>query len=163
MKAAFIEQCSDASLITGRRQPGSIIDFFFQAPVAFRHQNKKNRVGHAEERTKGNVRQAALRPVKERSSRVSQLVKRADEDQIRIAPQIAARNQKISHADHQHEHAQQREITAKYRQFVTNTQRGKRAGGEKGEREAQNRVVDGGEIEKAAIILFSGGIHIISL
>src|SRR5450759_3465451 len=91
------------------------------------------------------------------SSAASDVYKR--QDQIRVPPQITPRNQEVSDADHQHERAQQREKTAKNRQFFTNAQRSKGAGGEKGERDAEENIVNCGDGEQATIILFFGGIH----
>lgn len=78
-----------------RRQMASTFDPLFQRPVAFCHQDEEHHIGDAEDRAKGDVRQAALRPVINGRPGVGQFVERADEDQIRVAPQITARNQKM--------------------------------------------------------------------
>src|SRR5664280_266379 len=126
MKTVYTENFYETGLVTdNRRRSVSTFGFPLQRPVTFRHQDKEDGVGHAEQRAEGDMWQAALRPVKKRRPRIGQFVKRADEDQIRVPPQIAARNQKVSDADRQHERAQQREITAKRRQLFTDAQRGK--------------------------------------
>jgi hypothetical protein len=68
-------------------------DFPLQAEPALGHQHEKDRVGQAEQRREGDVRQAARPPVIKCRRRVSQFVKRADQDQIRVPQQIAARDQ----------------------------------------------------------------------
>src|SRR5208283_4220846 len=101
------------SVTVERWQTLSSPDRFFQGPVAFRHQNEKDRVGHAEQRGERDVRQAALHPVIERRPRVSQFVKRANEDQIRVPTQVTTRNQEVSNANYHHKDSQQREVAAK--------------------------------------------------
>src|ERR1035437_2369707 len=123
MKTAFAEKNYKPGLVTNnRRQTVSTFDLLFQRPVTFRHQDKEDGVGHAEQRAEGDMRQAARPPVVKCRRRVAQFVKRADEDQIRVPPQITPRNQEVSDANYQHERAQQREITAERWQFVTDAQ-----------------------------------------
>ena len=82
------------------------------------------------------MRQMALIPVIKRRSCIGEFVKHADEDQIHIPLQVAARNQKIGNTDDQHKCAEQRQITANRRQLVADAQCGKRAFSKKHERDA---------------------------
>ncbi len=59
MKTTLVETRFVTGSVTGdRRQTLSNIDHFFQGPVAFRHQNEKDRVGYAEQRAEGDVADA---------------------------------------------------------------------------------------------------------
>src|ERR1039458_5129424 len=157
MKPAFAEQIYETGFVTdNQRRPVSTFGFLLQRPVAFRHQDEKDRVGQAEQRGEGDVREIALQPIIERRPRIGQFVKRADENQIRVPPQITSRNQEVSDTNHEHERAQQGEITAKSRQLFAYAQRVKSPRGKKGECKAEAEVVSGSDHEQAAIILFSG-------
>src|SRR5271157_97378 len=164
MKLVAAEKFHKTGLaLDNRRQTVLTFGLPFQEPETLGHQNKKHRIPRAEQGGEGEVRKVALRPVIERRARIGQFVKGADEDQIRVPPQITPRNQAVRDADDQHERAQQCEITAEGRQFFANAQRGKSAGGEKGERDAEKNVVNRGDGEQASIIFFPGWIHLISL
>src|ERR1035437_4473058 len=121
MKLVAAEKFQRTGLVTdNRQQTVSTFGLLLQEPATLGHQNKKHPIRHAEEGGEGDVRKVALRPVIERRPRIGQFVKRADEDQIRVPPQITSRNQEVSDPDHQNERAQEREKTAKSRQFFTN-------------------------------------------
>src|SRR5271169_6672144 len=82
MKSAFAENISRTGLtVGGRRRWTSSVTLPFQRPIAFRHQDEKDGVSHAEQRAERDVRQIALRPVIKCRARVGQCVKRTDEDQ----------------------------------------------------------------------------------
>jgi hypothetical protein len=142
---------------------GLIFDFLGQRKIALRHQNEKDCVSHAKQRGKSNVRKTTRRPVVKRRSRVRQFVKRADEDQICVLPQIAARNQEIGDANHQHKYTEQCDIAAERRQFFADAQRGESPCRKEGERDTEENVINAGDGKEAPIVLFSGGFHAINL
>jgi hypothetical protein len=76
MNAAAAEKFYETGRVTkSGRQTGLTFDFPFQQHIALGHQHEKDRVGHAEQRGEGDVRQAARPPVIKCRRRVGQLVK----------------------------------------------------------------------------------------
>ena len=144
-------------------QTASAFAFPLQAKPALGHQNEKDCVGHAEYRAERDVRQTARRPVIKSRRGVGQFVERADEDQVGVPQQVAARDQGVGDANHQHERAEQRDVAAERRQFVADVQRREDARGKNDERQAKAKVVKGGDGEQSPIIFSFGGFHGISV
>jgi hypothetical protein len=130
-----------------------------QKDVALSHKNEKDHVGDTKQRHEDQVRHVSDERIIKNGGAVRQLVQHADENQIEILPQIAARNEIIGHPNHKYERAQKRNITAVLRQFVAYPQRPESSRLEKCEHDSQNDVIQRGDQKQTAIILLPGRTH----
>ena len=116
-----------------------------QEDPAFRHQNEEKRIDHPEQSRENEMRQGAEGEIVEHNSAVSQLVQRADQDQIPVLPEVASENQEVGNTNHQDKSTQEREIASKPRQLTGDAEPTECLSIEKSKDDPQHQVVDRGQ------------------